>query len=71
MIDSPADPLRSQYAPSFLATYRSAQHILKSISEQFQVLPDLCARFWSTWTYAFSSAVSTAAAEFDISWYIC
>ena len=57
MIDDPVNPLRSQYAPSFLATYRSASHILKTISEEFEILPELCARFWSTWTFAFSSAV--------------
>ncbi|KAH8115272.1 hypothetical protein DFH11DRAFT_1588312 [Phellopilus nigrolimitatus] len=57
MIDDPVNPLRSQYAPSFLATYRSALHILKSIREEFGLLPELSARFWSPWTYAFSSAV--------------
>ncbi|KAI5123792.1 hypothetical protein M0805_009087 [Coniferiporia weirii] len=57
MIDDPVNPLRSQYAPSFLATYRSASHILKSIREEFEVLPELSARFWPPWTFAFSSAV--------------
>lgn len=58
MIDDPVNPLRSQYAPSFLAAYRSAVHILKTIREQFEIVPELCSRFWSTWTFAFSSAVS-------------
>lgn len=57
MMDDPVNPLRSQYAPSFLASYRCASHILKTIREEFEILPELCARFWSTWTFAFSSAV--------------
>ncbi|EJD08116.1 uncharacterized protein FOMMEDRAFT_131048 [Fomitiporia mediterranea MF3/22] len=57
MIDDPVNPLRSQYAPSFLATYRCSSHILKSIRDEFDTIPTLCARFWMPWTYAFSSAV--------------
>ena len=57
MIDDPIDPLRSPFAPSFLAAYRCASHILLSIKEQFELLPELCSRFWATWTYAFSAAV--------------
>ncbi|KLO11085.1 hypothetical protein SCHPADRAFT_921876 [Schizopora paradoxa] len=57
MIDDPVNPLRSQYAPSFLATYRSSAHILKCIREEFELLPELSSRFWSGWTFAFSAAV--------------
>ncbi|KAL4249930.1 hypothetical protein ABKN59_002009 [Abortiporus biennis] len=57
IIDCPENPLRSQYAPSFLAAYRASCTILKVINTQFALLPTLCARFWSIWTYAFSSAV--------------
>ncbi|TCD68014.1 hypothetical protein EIP91_011625 [Steccherinum ochraceum] len=57
IIDCPDNPLRSQYAPSFLASYRASCTILKAISDQFALLPTLCARFWVTWTYAFSAAV--------------
>ena len=57
IIDCPTNPLRSQYASSFLATYRASVTILKSIKNQFQRQPSLCARFWLTWTYAFSAAV--------------
>ena len=58
MTDDPVNPLRSQYGPSFLATYRSATHILKTIREEFELVPQLSARYWMPWTYAFSSAVS-------------
>ncbi|CAL1714453.1 unnamed protein product [Somion occarium] len=57
ILDCPENPLRSQYAPSFLASYRAATTILKAINDQFNILPTLCARFWVIWTYAFSSAV--------------
>ena len=58
ILDCPENPLRSQYAPSFLASYRAVSTILKAISDQFNLLPTVCARFWIIWTYAFSSAVS-------------
>ena len=58
IIDCPTNPLRSQYAPSFLATYRASVIVLKTIKNQFQRYPRLCSRFWLIWTYAFSAAVS-------------
>lgn len=57
IIDCPDNPLRSQFAPSFLAAYRASCTILKAINDQFTLLPTLCARFWIIWTYAFSAAV--------------
>ncbi|KAH9951097.1 fungal-specific transcription factor domain-containing protein [Amylocystis lapponica] len=57
IIDSPSNPLRSAYAPSFLAAYRASCTILKVIRDQFAVYPALCARFWSIWTFAFSATV--------------
>ena len=57
IIDCPTNPLRSQYAPSFLATYRASVIVLKTIKNQFQRYPRLCSRFWLIWTYAFSAAV--------------
>ncbi|KAJ7600992.1 fungal-specific transcription factor domain-containing protein [Mycena floridula] len=57
IIDEPVNPLKSVYAPSFLAAYRAAATILKSVREQFNVWPNSCARFWTMWTFAFSAAV--------------
>ncbi|CDO70135.1 hypothetical protein BN946_scf184783.g19 [Trametes cinnabarina] len=57
IIDCPRNPLRSAYAHSFLAAYRSSCTILKVIKEQFSLFPSMCARFWVIWTFAFSSAV--------------
>ncbi|KAG6888704.1 hypothetical protein C0995_006495 [Termitomyces sp. Mi166 len=57
IIEHPANPLKSAYAPSFLAAYRAASTILKSVREQFGIWPNSCARFWTMWTFAFSAAV--------------
>ncbi|TFK37314.1 fungal-specific transcription factor domain-containing protein [Crucibulum laeve] len=57
IIEHPANPLKSAYAPSFLAAYRASSTILKSIREQFNIWPNSCSRFWTMWTFAFSAAV--------------
>ncbi|KJA16557.1 hypothetical protein HYPSUDRAFT_80028 [Hypholoma sublateritium FD-334 SS-4] len=57
IIEHPVNPLKSIYAPSFLAAYRASSTILKSIREQFNVWPNTSARFWTMWTFAFSAAV--------------
>jgi hypothetical protein len=51
------DPLKSQYAPSFLAGYRSACDLLNGVRKQFTLFPAQIARFWVLWTHAFSSTV--------------
>ncbi|KAG6848803.1 hypothetical protein H0H93_013878, partial [Arthromyces matolae] len=57
IIEHPTNPLKSPYAPSFLASYRAATTILKSIREQFSMWPISSARFWTMWTFAFSAAI--------------
>ncbi|KAF5392776.1 hypothetical protein D9757_001017 [Collybiopsis confluens] len=54
---SPMDPIKSQYAPSFLAGYRSACDLLEAVRKQFNKFPAQIARFWVLWTHAFSSTV--------------
>lgn len=44
LLDHPANPLRSPYAPSFLAAYRCASVIIKSSINHFERYPDLCTR---------------------------
>ena len=61
--DHPADPMRSQYAPSFLAGYRSATALLNTIREQFNMFPAQMTRFWVIWTHAFSACVSVRFAR--------
>lgn len=58
LADFPRDPLRSQYALSFLAGYRSACALIATLREQFSINPVQIARFWVLWTHAFSSTVS-------------
>ncbi|KAF5347063.1 hypothetical protein D9758_011653 [Tetrapyrgos nigripes] len=57
IIEHPTNPLKSHYAPSFLAAYRASGTILKSIREQFAIWPIASARFWTMWTFAFTAAV--------------
>ena len=57
IIEYPINPLKSPYAPSFLAAYRASATILHTIREHFAVRPELCSRFWQMWTHAFSAAV--------------
>ncbi|KAF6760915.1 fungal-specific transcription factor domain-containing protein [Ephemerocybe angulata] len=57
IIDHPENPLKSAYAPSFLASYRASSTILKCVIEQFKVWPGSSARFWTMWTFAFTAAV--------------
>jgi hypothetical protein len=58
LLDHPSNPLRSPYAPSFLAAYRCASSVIKASLTHFERLPDLCMRWWIVWTHLFSAAVS-------------
>ncbi|KAA1472018.1 hypothetical protein DENSPDRAFT_777696, partial [Dentipellis sp. KUC8613] len=60
LCDQPLDPLRSSYALSVTAGYRSACELLGSLRKQFSYAPARIARFWVLWTHAFSSAVMLA-----------
>ncbi|TFK43632.1 fungal-specific transcription factor domain-containing protein [Crucibulum laeve] len=57
MLDHPANPLRSPYAPSFLAAYRCASGVIKSSLNHYDRFPDLCGRWWGIWTHLFSAAI--------------
>ncbi|KXN89689.1 hypothetical protein AN958_05229 [Leucoagaricus sp. SymC.cos] len=63
----PADPIKSQYAPSFLAGYRSACTILGSVRKQFMLFPRQIARFWVLWTHAFSATVMLSSVATHVS----
>ncbi|KAI6145257.1 fungal-specific transcription factor domain-containing protein [Pisolithus tinctorius] len=54
---NPANPMKSPYAPSFLAGYRSSWEFLASLRNQFDLHPVQVARLWCIWSHAFSSAV--------------
>ncbi|KAL4076862.1 fungal-specific transcription factor domain-containing protein [Scleroderma yunnanense] len=55
--NSPANPMNSPYAPSFLAGYRNACECLGNLRSQFDLFPAEVARLWALWAHAFSSAV--------------
>ncbi|KAJ6515991.1 hypothetical protein C8R45DRAFT_958312 [Mycena sanguinolenta] len=46
MLDHPVNPLRSPYAPSFLAAYRCASGMIKANLNHFERFPELCCRWW-------------------------
>ncbi|KAF8631575.1 hypothetical protein AX15_002326 [Amanita polypyramis BW_CC] len=57
VLDFPGNPLRSPYAPSFLAAYRCASGVIKTCNNHFDRFPDLCCRWWNIWTILFTAAV--------------
>ncbi|KAF7352874.1 Zn(2)-C6 fungal-type domain-containing protein [Mycena venus] len=57
MLDHPVNPLRSPYAPSFLAAYRCASGMIKANLNHFERFPELCCRWWVVWTHLFSAAI--------------
>ncbi|KAF8895930.1 hypothetical protein CPB85DRAFT_1229714 [Mucidula mucida] len=57
MLDHPINPLRSPYAPSFLAAYRCASGVIKSSLNYHERFPVLCGRIWGIWTHLFSAAI--------------
>ncbi|KAG1897214.1 uncharacterized protein F5891DRAFT_947804 [Suillus fuscotomentosus] len=57
LLDFPTNPLRSPYAPSFLAAYRCASATIKTTVLNFQMLPDLFMRWWTIWSHLLSAAV--------------
>ncbi|KAI5992271.1 fungal-specific transcription factor domain-containing protein [Pisolithus orientalis] len=57
IIENPTNPLKSVYTPSFLAAYRASLTILHTVKAQYDLHPELTARLWPIWTYAFSAAI--------------
>ncbi|TFK76007.1 hypothetical protein BDN72DRAFT_756432 [Pluteus cervinus] len=57
LLDHPANPLKSPYAPSFLSAYRCASFVIKCLMSDYEKFPDLCNRWWNVWNHLFSAAV--------------
>lgn len=57
LVEDPDDPMRTQYAPSFLATVRASKNILQMVKEQLSIQRVMVCRFWTIWTYTFSATV--------------
>ncbi|KAH8825479.1 hypothetical protein DL96DRAFT_1557153 [Flagelloscypha sp. PMI_526] len=57
-LEDPSDnPLKSRYAPSFLASYRAASLIVKSFNAGQKRFPVLFSRLWHPWTYVLTAAM--------------
>ncbi|KAH8825496.1 hypothetical protein DL96DRAFT_1530148 [Flagelloscypha sp. PMI_526] len=55
--DSSGNPLKSRYAPSFLASYRAASWIIKSYHAGQTRFPVLFGRLWHPWTAVLTAAM--------------
>ena len=67
ILEQPINPLKSNYAPSFLAAYRASTTILKSVKELYEIAPSSAARHLSMWTQAFGAAVCNSfAADYTV-----
>ncbi|TDL21998.1 hypothetical protein BD410DRAFT_770994 [Rickenella mellea] len=55
LLDFPLNPLRSQYATSFLSAYRSSLSLLKMAREHYQLSPNFMVRSWILWQNVFSA----------------
>lgn len=64
VIDHPEHPLKSPYAPSFLAAYRSALSIVKSVMGLTKVCPIGLRRNWMFWKHIFGSLVCRTFSSF-------
>ncbi|KAH8801829.1 fungal-specific transcription factor domain-containing protein, partial [Flagelloscypha sp. PMI_526] len=57
IIDEPSNPLKSNYAPSFVAVFRASSQILHDTVEQFRAAPSMTSRWWMSWSFAFSAGL--------------
>lgn len=57
VMDFPENPMRSPFAASFLATYRSASAVIRFYCENVHAVYLTTLRFWHAWSVFFSSAV--------------
>ncbi|KIJ25665.1 hypothetical protein M422DRAFT_38534 [Sphaerobolus stellatus SS14] len=53
-----ADPMQSRFAPSVLATYRSACYIILALQNTYSQHPTLTCRFGLFWSNAFSASIA-------------
>ena len=65
ILESAAEPLRSPFAPSFLATYRTATTKLKLLTKFYDVSSDSLNKWAPMWSSALISGVSR---YFDITY---
>ncbi|TDL18165.1 hypothetical protein BD410DRAFT_831020 [Rickenella mellea] len=61
LLECPNDPLSSQYASSFLSTYRASIAAIRNLRAHFNVCSDFLARVFLAWIHAFSALVVLGA----------
>ncbi|TDL15896.1 hypothetical protein BD410DRAFT_795947 [Rickenella mellea] len=57
VINSPDDPHRSPYAPSYLAAYHSATRLLTGLRAHFDWFPSLLSLYWPLWAHSITATV--------------
>ncbi|KAF5376156.1 hypothetical protein D9757_009313 [Collybiopsis confluens] len=57
LLQSPSDPSKSVYAPSFLAAYRSASKMIYVNVQYFYNYSEILLRFWTLWTGILSAGI--------------
>lgn len=57
VLDYPANPLLSPFAPSFLTAYRCASVVIRAAAHQFERCAPLAMRLWFLLCHTFSAAV--------------
>lgn len=64
VLDFPDNPMRSPFAKSFLATYRSASYVIRLMREHIQTVYLNILRIWHAWALSLSCGVRPP----DLSW---
>ena len=57
MIDFPDDPMQSVFAPSIIASYRSASYLIRLYSKSYQTQVPRLNRIWFMWAKCVSCSV--------------
>src|SRR6202035_2478236 len=64
--DHSVNPLTHEYAPSVLATYRSACCLISNLKGLYAAHPALTSRIWFFWSGVFSSCVRSCNLVFPL-----
>ena len=57
LLENPADPLSTEFAPSLLLANRCASFLTYTLVGQFEKQPEAYHRFWSPWVQGFCAAM--------------
>lgn len=60
-MEDSVNPLRTRFAPSFLATYRSSVSLLRLVRQQFECSAPFLMRLWPVWGHALAATVMLGA----------